>query len=320
MISSSFRATSRHALIPALIAMLAFTAACGGESGVPIGQLTPPDGGAGGEGDAGDAGVGPSDAPSTGPSTDAAPSDTGLKLDLSAYCRSVFGSSSSAVAVGGGAYDWRCTDTAGNRRIDLQDACRVQLDNIDAWADFSNVNDKGSWRCFTPAAAANPFAAQTAGIELHGQCTSQYGAAAQLVNVANGVNSWRCQVGANTLPIDYQAACKQQYSSPFAVPRFKRASDEASWTCFTPKNPAFSAQKISASLDLTGYCQHLHGPGATAKAVEPNALGWRCQVGGEDLLVDFADACRRTAVDRGAFGQFRAFDDIYSWDCFRGGP
>src|SRR5450432_513008 len=103
-------------------------------------------------------------------------------MQLDSYCVYVYGSGSAVNSTTNDVYGWRCIGTdLATHTIDMQDACRYQLDDINAVAQFGAVTEKYSWRC--DHSDSGYTLAGTRGIELHSQCTTQYGNAATLVAV-----------------------------------------------------------------------------------------------------------------------------------------
>ena len=237
-------------------------------------------------------------------------------VNLSSYCTTRYGSGAEPNP-GASAYGWTCVANGTSYPVDLLDACRFVFNNDDVWADFSDVTSSSSWSCYLPPAAWDPYSL-AGGMNLTDACTSQHPGSTllQVSGASEALGGWACQIGSTTYPIDYQANCQRQYSSPSALARFISDYDSQTGQCFTPTASSLSAV-VAGDVNLSGYCQHYFGPtAAAATSLNGTADGWQCQLGAAAFDIHFDDACRWSLDDRSAFAQYSDFNSTQSWQCF----
>lgn len=69
-------------------------------------------------------------------------------VDLKSYCQSI--GYSGVELVQDNAYGWKCVASNGSTAgIDVVEACRVEYNDPEAWANYSDYDNPDSWYCLS---------------------------------------------------------------------------------------------------------------------------------------------------------------------------
>ena len=159
-------------------------------------------------------------------------------VDLSRYCRAVFGAGFKAVTIGDTAGDWTCERSAGDRRpISVQQACEMQYAQRPIKAIVLGPNKPGAWRCFQRG--ANPPRPQSrilGGVDLTAYCRVTYGPPFRAIAKGPGAGDWVCARRGGSgygggQPISVQTACEMQYRNRPIKAVALDQNDAGSWRC-----------------------------------------------------------------------------------------
>ncbi len=156
-------------------------------------------------------------------------------VDLTGYCRAVFGGEFKAVTIGDTAGDWTCERSAGDRRqISVQQACEMQYGQRPIKAIVLGPNKPGAWRCFQPTRQF-PHPKILGGVDLTSYCRATYGARFKAVARGPGAGDWVCARRGGGYgfgqPISVQTACEMQYQQRPIKAVALDQNDATSWRC-----------------------------------------------------------------------------------------
>lgn len=158
-------------------------------------------------------------------------------VDLTRYCRAIFGGEFKAVTIGDTAGDWTCERNAGDRRgISVQQACEMQYGQRPIKAIVLGPNKPGAWRCFQRG--QNPPRPQPVilgGVNLTAYCRATYGQRFKAIAIGPGAGDWVCARRGGAYgggkPISVQTACEMQYQKRPIRAIALDQNDSGSWRC-----------------------------------------------------------------------------------------
>jgi hypothetical protein len=139
------------------------------------------------------------------------------------------------------------------------------------------------------------------GLDLNWYCKQVHGSASVSIDTDKTATGWRCTKGNQLVGISVEDACRRHYGNN-ASERLAPTKRSTDWFCVL-------------GLNLDWYCKSLHGQNARSVKVDrDNPRSWKCARGGDLLMLDVFDACRKH-YGSSAIAILGRHEDPQAWTC-----